>query len=75
MKPAGNIPTWIFEEIAKRERLKKDIRVVTFLFLNGVVGLVAYFLSNQPIASIMLGGVVNYIAYRLTQSLSEEGIR
>ena len=54
--------------------LKKDLRLVGFLLLNGVVAFVSQkFLKENPELSLIFGAVANYIAYRLNEELKGEG--
>lgn len=56
--------------------LKKDLKVVGFLVLNGgVVYLSQTLLKDNLVLSVIFGGAANYVAYRLTQELANEGYK
>jgi len=56
--------------------LKKDLKVVGFLILNGGVVLLSQTVLKENVAlSVVFGAAANYIAFRLTQELSNEGYR
>jgi len=56
--------------------LKKDLKVVGFLVLNGGVVLLSQTVLKENVAlSVVFGAAANYIAFRLTQELSNEGYR
>jgi len=56
--------------------LKKDLKVLSFLIINGgVVYLSQTILKDNLTLSVIFGGAANYIAYRLTQELANEGYK
>lgn len=56
--------------------LKKDLKVLAFLVLNGgVVYLSQSLLEDNVMLSVVFGAAANYIAYRLTQELANEGYK
>lgn len=56
--------------------LKKDLKVLAFLVLNGgVVYLSQNLLEDNVMLSVVFGAAANYIAYRLTQELANEGYK
>lgn len=78
MKPAGNIPAFMWEKdnmIVTLFKENKDFRVISFLLLNGLVALGSYYLAKDPMISMVMGGAVNYVAYRVSQELLKEGIQ
>ena len=55
---------------------KKDLKVFAFLVLNGgVVYLSQNLLEDNVMLSVVFGAAANYIAYRLTQELANEGYK
>jgi len=54
---------------------KKDLKVLGFLILNGGMVLLSMHLETSPELSVLFGGAVNYIAFRATQELSNQGYR
>jgi len=55
---------------------KKDLKVFAFLVLNGgVVYLSQTILKDNIALSVVFGGAANYVAYRLTQELANEGYK
>lgn len=63
-------------QLTVNDVLKKDIKVVGFLILNGgVVYLSQTVLKDNIALSVVFGAAANYIAYRLTQELSNQGYR
>lgn len=56
--------------------LKKDLKVLAFLVLNGgVVYLSQNLLEDNVMLSVVFGAAANYVAYRLTQELANEGYK
>lgn len=56
--------------------LKKDLKVLGFLILNGGVVLLSQTILKENIAlSVVFGAAANYIAFRVQQELNEEGYR
>lgn len=56
--------------------LKKDLKVLGFLILNGGVVLLSQTILKENIAlSVVFGAAANYIAFRIQQELNEEGYR
>lgn len=56
--------------------LKKDLKVLAFLVLNGgVVYLSQTLLKDNLVLSVIFGGAANYVVYRLTQELANEGYK
>lgn len=56
--------------------LKKDLKVLAFLVLNGgVVYLSQNLLEDNVMLSVVFGAAANYIAYRITQELANEGYK
>lgn len=54
--------------------LKKDLKLVGFLVLNGgVVYLSQTILKDNVMLSVIFGAAVNYIAYRIQQELDNSG--
>ena len=64
------------KKITVPQVLQKDLKLLGFLVLNGGV---AWFsesvLKNNIALSIIFGGAVNFIAYRIQQELTNEGYR
>ena len=66
-----NLPTITVSDV-----LKKDLKLVGFLVLNGgVVYLSQTLLKDNVGLSVIFGAAANYIAYRLQQELSNEGYK
>ena len=64
------------KKITVPDVLKKDLKVVGFLILNGgVVYLSQTVLKDNIALSVVFGASANYIAYRLQQELNNEGYR
>ena len=56
--------------------LKKDLKVLGFLILNGGVVLLSQTILKENVAlSVVFGASANYIAFRIQQELNEEGYR
>jgi len=56
--------------------LKKDLKVVGFLILNGGVVLLSQTILKENIAlSVVFGAAANYIVFRIQQELNNEGYR
>jgi hypothetical protein len=63
-------------KITVPEVLKKDLKVLVFLIINGGVVLLSQTVLKENIAlSVVFGAAANYIAFRLQQELSNEGYR
>lgn len=54
---------------------KKDLRILGFLLINGLVAWGSMQIDADPILSIILGGAANYIAFRALEELKGEGYR
>lgn len=64
------------KKITVPDVLKKDLKVLGFLVLNGGVVYLSQTLLKDNIAlSVIFGASANYIAFRLQQELSDEGYR
>ena len=64
------------KKITVPDVLKKDMKVLAFLVLNGgVVYLSQTLLKDNVALSVVFGAAANYIAYRLTQELANEGYK
>jgi len=64
------------EKITISDVFKKDLKILSFLVLNGlVVYLTQTVLKDNLTMSIIFGAGANYIAYRLTQELANTGYR
>lgn len=62
------------KKITLSDVFKKDLKVLGFLILNGgVVYLSQTVLQDNVALSVIFGAAANYIAYRLTQELSDSG--
>lgn len=55
--------------------LKKDLRVLMFLLVNGGVTYLTYLFKDNIVFSIIFGASANYIVFRVQQELSKEGYR
>ena len=56
--------------------LKKDLKLIGFLILNGGVVLLSQtVLKDNVYLAVIFGGAANYIAFRLQQELNNEGYR
>lgn len=64
------------KKITVPEVLKKDLKVLGFLILNGgVVYLSQTILKENVALSVIFGAGANYIAFRLQEELSDSGYR
>ena len=62
------------KKIILSDVLKKDLKVLGFLLLNGgVVYLSQTLLEENIMLSVIFGAAANYIAYRLQEELSNSG--
>jgi hypothetical protein len=62
--------------ITLSEVLKKDLKLIGFLVLNGgVVYLSQTVLKDNVALAVVFGAAANYIAYRLQQELANEGYK
>ena len=52
---------------------KKDLLVVTYLFVFGAATLISEKLGASKELSILFGGIANYIVYRAKQELEGSG--
>ena len=54
--------------------LKKDLRILGFLLLNGGVAFISQtYLKDNVALSLVFGAAANYIAYRALEELKNEG--
>lgn len=61
-------------KITLNDVIKKDLRLISFLFLNGLVAFVSQkFLKDNSELALIFGATANYIAYRLMEELKNEG--
>lgn len=64
------------DKITISEVLKKDLKVLGFLILNGGVVLLSQTVLKENIAlSVVFGAAANYIAFRIQEELSNSGYR
>jgi len=64
------------QKITVPEVLRKDLKVLGFLVLNGgVVYLSQTILKENVALSVIFGAGANYIAFRLQEELSDSGYR
>lgn len=61
------------KKITLSEVFKKDLKLIVFLLINGGVALLILYLQDKPQLAILLGGVTNYIAFRIKEELDKEG--
>ena len=63
-------------QITLSEVLKKDLKVLGFLVLNGGIVLLSQTILKENVAlSVVFGAAANYIAFRVQEELSNEGYR
>jgi hypothetical protein len=63
-------------QITLSDVLKKDLKVLGFLILNGGVVLLSQTVLKENIAlSVVFGAAANYVAFRLQEELSNSGYR
>jgi hypothetical protein len=62
-------------KITLSEVFKKDLMLVGFLLANGLGVYVAELLKANLVLSIICGGALNYILFRVKQELQNEGYR
>lgn len=64
------------KKITISEVLKKDLKVVGFLLINGGVVLLSQTLlkENNSLA-VLFGAIANYIAFRVQEELSNSGYK
>jgi hypothetical protein len=63
-------------QITLSEVLKKDLKVLGFLILNGGVVLLSQTILKENVAlSVVFGAAANYIAFRIQEELSNSGYR
>ena len=63
-------------KITVPEVLRKDLKVLCFLVINGGVVYISQTLLKENITlSVIFGAAANYIAFRIQQELNEEGYR
>jgi hypothetical protein len=63
-------------QITLSDVLKKDLKVLGFLILNGGVVYLSQTLLKENIAlSVVFGAAANYVAFRLQEELSNSGYR
>jgi len=56
--------------------LKKDLKVIGFLLINGGVVLLSQsYLEKEPALAVLFGAVANYIVFRVQQELNNEGYK
>lgn len=53
--------------------VKKDLRVIMFLFIFGAVTVLSEKYLQVGEMSILFGAIANYIAFRVDQELKKEG--
>jgi len=53
--------------------LKKDLKILGFLLLNGLVAWISMKIEADPVLSLVFGGVANYVVYRSIEELKNEG--
>jgi len=64
------------KKITVPDVLKKDLKVLGFLILNGgVVYLSQTVLKDNITLSVVFGAGANYVAYRIQQELANEGYK
>ena len=64
------------KKITVPDVLKKDLKVLGFLILNGgVVYLSQTVLKDNIALSVVFGAGANYVAYRIQQELAHEGYK
>ena len=64
------------KKITVPDVLKKDLKVLGFLILNGgVVYLSQTVLKDNIALSVVFGAGANYVAYRIQQELANEGYK
>jgi len=64
------------DKITIPDVIKKDLRVLMFLIINGGVVFISQTVlkENVPL-SVIFGAAANYIAFRIQQELNNEGYR
>ena len=62
-------------KIKLSEVLKKDLKVVGYLLIFGIVTVLSERYLKTGELSVLLGGAANYIVYRVTQELNNEGYK
>lgn len=60
-------------QISISEVFKKDLRLIGFLILNGLVAYALQKLNADPEMALIFGAAANYIAYRVMQEIKNEG--
>lgn len=60
-------------KITVPEVYKKDLLVVTYLFVFSAATLISEKLGASKELSILFGGIANYVVYRAKQELEGEG--
>ena len=64
------------KKITVPDVLKKDLKVLCFLVINGGVVLLSQTILKENVAlAVVFGAAANYIAFRVQQELSNEGYR
>ena len=54
---------------------QKDIKIISYLVVSGLLGLALAWLLERPELALILSPMVNYIIYRVNQELSGQGYR
>jgi hypothetical protein len=56
--------------------VKKDLKLVGYLLASGVLGwLLATYVAKDPALTVVFTPAINYVLYRLTKELENEGYR
>lgn len=62
------------KKITLNQVAKKDIKIVAYLLVSGVLGyLLATYIVNNPMLAVLLAPAINYVLYRLVEELKKEG--
>jgi hypothetical protein len=66
----------MIKKVTVPDVLKKDLKVLGFLILNGGVVLLSQTILKDNVGlSVVFGAAANYIAFRVQQELNNEGYR
>ncbi len=62
--------------ITLSEVFKKDLKLVAYLLSSGILGyLLATYVAKDPMLTAVFAPAINYVLYRITKELEEEGYR
>ena len=62
-------------KITLNEVQKKDIKIIGYLIISGLLGLGSAWVLKRPDLTIVLAPTINYILYRIEKELTNKGYR